>query len=78
LGPFDFKEWGIGGSWIMWTMDFGRGSFLWNGPDIKKKLLSVRTREGPLHKIGGMCMDVKKFLDELEKMGVSVLREGDV
>jgi hypothetical protein len=80
LGRLEYKDWGIGVSWIMWTMDFGRGSLSWNGPteEDKKKLLLIRTREGRLHKVGVTCMDVKKFLDEIEKMGVSVLREGEI
>ena len=61
-------------------MDFGRGGLSWDGPspETKRKLLLIRTREGRLHKVGVTCMDVDKFLDEIENMGVSVLREGEI
>jgi len=80
LGRWEYKDWGIGLTWIMWTMDFGRGSLSWNGPSVetKKRLLLIRTREGKLHKVGVTCLDVDKFLNEIEKLGVSVVGEGDI
>jgi hypothetical protein len=47
LGRFEYKDWGTGFSWIIWTMDFGRGSLSWNGltEEDEKKLLLIGTRE---------------------------------
>lgn len=42
-----------------------------------KKLL-IRMREGHLHKVRVTCMDLNKFLDEIPKMGVSVLQEKEI
>jgi hypothetical protein len=35
------------------------------------------TNEGILHKIGMTCEDVDRFLNEMEKMGVNVVRATD-
>jgi hypothetical protein len=80
LGRWEYKKWGIGVTWIMWSMDFGRKTFSRGGPpeEVRKRLLLIRTAEGWLHKIGVTCENVTRFLDEMEKMGVSVVREGDV
>ena len=64
----------------MWTMDFRRRRLSWKGPtkEVQERSLLIWTREGWLHKVGVTCENVNKFLDEVEKMGVSVLREGDI
>jgi hypothetical protein len=77
LSRWEMKEWGIGPTCIVWTMDWGRGTLLLNGPSgqVRKRLLLIRTDEGILHKIGVTCEDVDRFLSEVEKMGVKVFKD---
>jgi hypothetical protein len=77
LGRWEFKKWGIGFTWIMWAMDWSRETFSVQGPsaEIKRRNLVIQTREGVLFRIGVTCEDIDRFLGEMEKMGVKVLRE---
>ena len=76
LSRWEMKEWGIGPTCIMWTMDWSRPTISRRGPSgqVRKQLLLIKTDEGILHKIGVTCEDVDRFLGEAEKMGVKVLQ----
>jgi hypothetical protein len=76
LSRWEFKEWGVGPTWIMWPMDWSRGTLSWNGPSdkVRERSLLIKTSEGYLHKVGVTCENVEKFCDEVEKMGATVLR----
>jgi len=60
----------------MWPMDWSRGTLSWNGPsdEVKERSLLIKTDEGYWHRIGVTCENVGKFLDEVEKIGVKVIR----
>jgi hypothetical protein len=78
-GRWAFKEWGIGFTWIMWQMNWNRGTFSLKGPtnEVRRRSLLIKTNEGILHKIGVTCEDVDRFLNEVEKMGVNIVRATD-
>src|SRR5271169_1463255 len=77
LSRWEFKDWGIGPTMIVWPMDWSRELLTFYGPSdqVRRRTLLIRTTEGFLRKIGVTCENVGRFLDEVEKMGVSVLRE---
>ena len=79
LSRWEFKDWGVGTTMIMWPMDWSRERFTLYGPSdqVRKRTLLIRTTKGIFRKIGVTCEDVGRFLDEVEKMGVNVLREAD-
>jgi hypothetical protein len=79
VGRWEIKEWGVGYTWIAWAMDMSRHRFrVGELPDeIKRQLLVIRTDEGVWKRVGVTCEDVNRFLVEVEKMGVHVLRDKD-
>jgi hypothetical protein len=69
--------WGILPTWIYWTLDGQRLELqsLGRSDEIRKRSLVIKTDEGWFHNIGVTCENAERFLSEVERMGVTVLRE---
>jgi hypothetical protein len=74
---WELKVWGMTSTWVYWTLDGQRLELLRLGrfDEIRKRSLVIKTDEGWFHNIGVTCENVESFLTEVERMGVTVLRE---
>ena len=74
---WELKVWGIVPTWVYWTLDGQRLDLLRLGryDEIRKRSLVIKTDDGWFHNIGVTCENVERFLTEVERMGVTVLRE---
>jgi hypothetical protein len=74
---WEFKVWGILPTWIYWTLDWHRGKLHIQGKidEILKRSVIIKTSQGFFHNVGVTCDNIPRFLEEMERLGVKVIRE---